>query len=691
MRKLMKLSAMFLIVSILLLIPFTGCKDSGSSRYESKVKSYAKLPYDTHLDAVKWTGGYWNDRMERLRNIYLPGIFDTTFMNVKNGSNFHNFLRAAKMEEGGWIGSSWGDGDCYFLLDVASRLYAYKPDEYLKSKLNYWIPVIAKIQYKEGLVDTKRTIEKGDGNFRGNQYNVAHLYKSAITNYRATGDTTFISLADRVLSHYIQDGKGISHQAGYAFGLRYAKTGDERFYKALKQYYDSSKASVFGPPLLEAEEVFGHNTQASHELNGATWYYAFSGSEAVMNSLTRLAGNLLEAKTFVTGAVAPVRLEQRPVLTINGKTYGTTRMNEAVGVGYELPNENSYCESCGQSLFMEFYYRMFRLTGDAGYMDAVERMLHNTTPGTVALDKASFFYCNPQEQLQGSQRGYKQGDVEGLGSHYSWKRTSVFRASCCPPKVMRALAMSAEIAYSINDDGIYVNLYGSNTFKSELPWGGAIECKQTTDYPWDGKVSLSVEKVNSKKPFMIFLRIPGWVKSPVDIRLNGKTIIEGAESGKYIALNSNWKKGDKLEMELPMPVRYIIADPRVKDDIGKVAVMRGPVVYCLEDADLPEGVKIDSVCITSGADLKPVFTDDLGGVIKLKGSLVKPTAPVKPFDTSADFKPGTTLYQEFDLNNKVKSPEKNKMIEVNLVPFFTRLNRDSYYFKVWLPVYGKDL
>jgi DUF1680 family protein len=200
-------------------------------------------------------------------------------------------------------------------------------------------------------------------------------------------------------------------------------------------------------------------------------------------------------------------------------------------------------------------------------------------------------------------------------------------------------------------------------------------------------VKLELSKVESKNPFSVFLRIPGWVNTPVSISLNGKVVEKAAKSGAYYPLNRKWKKGDKLEMELAMPVRIMAADPRIADDRGKVAVMRGPVVYCVEDQDIPKGLKIDSLYFTGAANLKPVSTEELGGITKLTGSLIYKTNTLKPVDTAKDFKPEKGLYQEIHLDNNVKPGAKDRSVQVSLIPYYARLNRTGNYFKVWLPAY----
>jgi uncharacterized protein len=680
-------------------------KNSHSAEKEPKVMRYAKLPYDTPLDAVKWTSGYWHDYMKRLRDIYLPGIIDSSYLDIMNASSFRNLLRAAGMEKGGALGRPWSDGDCYLILDAAARLYAYKPDEYLKGKLDYWIPIIARVQQENGMVDTWSVLKDFDegspwrkytgkfnpGELKGTvHYNIGHLCSAATSYKNATGDTSFLVIADKALNYSVAARVPVPGGMMWnAVFSGYSRTGDERYLNYLKRAY-SGGSSAFGPPFREANEVFGHNTMTAHLLMGATVLYNFTNESALLEALKRLADNLLDSKVYITGALGPVFHGERPDITINGKTYPGTKtdMSEAIGTAFDLPNDDSYCESCGQCLYMEFFYNMFRLTGDPKYMDASERMLYNTTAGCVDLDKPNFFYCNPQEQLPGSRRSLTSGPDTRWDALYTWKRQNTSQCTCCPPKVLRAIAMTAEIAYNFTDDGLWVNLYGANTLNSELPWGGSIECRQTTKYPWDGHVELVVNKVNSKKPFNIYLRIPGWATTPVIIKLNGEVVEKAAKGCKFYTLSRKWRKGDKLEMDLEMPVRFMAADPRLKDNKGKVSVMRGPVVYCLEDEDIPEGLNVDSLYITEAARLIPVYTNELGGVTKLTGSLICKTSRTKPVDIAQVFKSDMGLYQEIKLTENVNISDKDRPVQISMIPFSTRLNRKGNYFRIWLPVYG---
>ena len=661
-----------------------------------------RLMSDVPLDAVKWTGGFWQDRLNRLRNIYLPGVLDGSFMSLENGSTFLNLLRAAGKEKGGALGRSWGDGDCYLVLDSVARLYACQPDDDLKARLEYWLPIITRIQREDGRVDSWTALGRFDethgkpwqrlagkelsGGFQGAlHYNMGSLHAAATSWQRATGDTRLLAVADRAVLNYMKSG-AVAGPMQWAVSPLYARTGNESCLSALERVY--AKGSPFGPPLREAPEIFGHNTQTAHHLLGATTLCGFTGERELLDALKRLAGDQLSRKTYITGAVAPVFHGERPAQTVNGKSYGTEKIHEAVGAAYDLPLDSAYCESCGQCLYMEWYYRMFRLTGEAVYMDAAERALYNTIPGCVDLDRPNFFYCNPQEQGPSSKRSQTDGTENTWESAYTWRRQYTKKAACCPPKVIRALAMSVEMAYSVNGEGLWVSLYGDNTVRVGLPEGGRLECRQVSGYPWEGRVRLELQRVESQKPFGLYLRVPGWVSAPVRIAVNGQALDEQPAGGSYCHIQRLWKSGDVVEMELPLPVRLMAAHPKLTDARGKVAVMRGPIVYCLEGDDVPEGVALERVRVPPAAELRPALTSELGGVVKLSGALVHSVSAVPSAERLLCDPADAALYRAVrfaEADTALAAGDRS--VKVSLIPYYARLNRKSDSFRIWLPAY----
>jgi DUF1680 family protein len=656
----------------------------------------------TPLDAVKWTGGFWQDRIRRLGEIYLPETIDTMYQDPANGASFRNFPRSLKLEAGGVIGRIWGDGDCYCILDAAARMVAYRQDEYCKAKLNHWIPLIAKCKNEIELIDTwEKLAQTGGGGMEegGKQYsygclhyNHGFLHAAALSHYRATGSTQFFDLAHKTIGAYLTN--KLNH--GYmgdnipqAYCAEYAHSGDKRFLDAAVANY--KKKSPFGPPLRDAQEIFGHGTFSLQYVTGATHLYGYTGDQELLEALRRLAKNTMQTKMYITGAVGSVATGTRPQQSINGITYPAAKLTEAIGVGYDLPNDHCYNETCTICLFMEWMYFMFQATGEAIYMDEVERALYNSVPGCVDLEHGKYFYANPQEQTPSSKRVRTMYDnVTGhwIQKQFTWKRTSPMRVACCPPKVLRALARSAEMACSLNEEGYWVNLYGNNTSTVKLPWGGSLEMQQKSDYPWDGKVELLFKNVQSQKPFSVFLRVPGWVNAAVSIRLNGKVMDEAAKSGTYFQLHRTWTKGDRLEFEFPMAVRFMSANARIVENHGKVAVMRGPVVYCLEGGDLSEGEAIENVRVPAAAVLTPIHTEELGGLMKLKGSLVYSTTATVSANKLTSDTTATAPYGEARFaTSDGKLMQNDRPIVVSMIPYYARLNRKSDFFRIWLPVY----
>jgi len=611
------------------------------------------------------------------------------FMNTRSGSSFRNFLRVNGSETGNVIGREWGDGDCYFVLDAVARMYAYNKSSYMLAKLNYWIPNIeACLRTKDGIVDTYNDLT---GSKSSTHYNIGHLYTAGNTINTGAGINTFKTFTDNVLKSFYTTNGFIGDNISSAYCNFYKETGETKYLNSITNYYTKS---TMGVPLRQALQVFGHSTYTHNYLIGAAEYYNCTGDNSVLQSLELLAENTMNKKTFITGAIGSLRYGYRPQQTIKGVVYPGGTIKEGVGAEYFLPNDSSYNESCSLCLDMEWMYRLFRLTGTAKYMDAVERSMYNAIPGTVELNRSRFFYANPQEQTSKSNRYNTQYDNikaadankpdNWLYKQYTWKRQNPMLTSCCPPKVVRALSMVNEMAYSINNEGLWVNLFGNNTFSAKLTSGENIECHQTTNYPWDGKVELTIDKQDGTNPFTLFFRIPSWLQTGATIKLNGNIIEQSVLGGQYWQLNRLWQAGDKLEIELPMPVRTLAANPNITDNRGKVAFMRGPVVYCLENIDLPANAQIDSVFVAGNFNLTPTPSPELGGIYKLTGSFhikTDKTSAKSGVLTTDESKP----YQDIELTT---GGQGLNYTQVSLIPYYARLNRASNYFKVWLPVYN---
>jgi DUF1680 family protein len=256
------------------------------------------------------------------------------------------------------------------------------------------------------------------------------------------------------------------------------------------------------------------------------------------------------------------------------------------------------------------------------------------------------------------------------------------------PKVLRAIAQTAEMAYNANDEGLWVNLYGDNTVRIVLSEAGTVECVQTSDYPWDGKIRLEFQSVEKSASFGLFVRIPEWENETVSISVNGDVVLNGKMRGAYHRIHRQWRSGDVVELDLPMSIQIMAAHTNVEDDRGKVAVRRGPVVYCLEGEDIPADMALEHIFIPGGVELEPVYTSELGGIVKLKGSLVHSTTAMVSADKLLYDPAETALYKNARFANSGKSlAGDDRRVMVSMIPYAVRLNRKNDYFRVWLPVY----
>jgi len=278
------------------------------------------------------------------------------------------------------------------------------------------------------------------------------------------------------------------------------------------------------------------------------------------------------------------------------------QVHQAYGRDYQLPNYTAHNETCANIGNVLWNWRMLQATGQAKYADVMELALYNSVLSGISLNGRGFLYTNP----------LSYSDDEPFSPRWSKDRIGYIKLSnCCPPNVVRTISEVSDYAYSISNKGLFVNLYGGNKLNGTLKDGSLVKISQVTDYPWNGKITISLNQV-SKNPFSIFLRIPGWCNS-AELSINGKKVEQPLTPGTYAEVNRVWKAGDKIELNLPMEAELMEANPLVEETRNQVAVKRGPVVYCLESADLPQGEKIFNVALSSKNKLKPEL-------IKIDGS-----------------------------------------------------------------------
>jgi hypothetical protein len=599
-----------------------------------------------------------------------------------NSANFNNLEIAAGIKRGEFIGNHWSDGDCYKWIEAAAYVYSITRDEQLDRTMDEKIAVIAKAQAPDGYISTQiqLTGKQRWQDLRHHElYNMGHLLTAACTHHRATGKTNFLEIARKV-GDYL-DGvfsprpKELAH-----FGFNpsnimgavdlYRATGEPRYLDLAKTFVDmrgsvpgGSDQNQAAVPLRRELEAVGHAVTAGYLWCGAADVYAETGEKALLDALLRLWQDVTARKMYVTGAIGALHHGEsfRQVL----KRWPRDSVHEAFGAPYQLPNRTAYNETCANIALAMWNRRMLALSGDAKYADVMERVLYNSMLSGIGVEGKDFFYTNVLRRC---------GDEVPLLNNDSatrWPDTtpnSPVRCFCCPPNVARTIAGLQGWAYSLSDDAVWVHLYGSDVLETDVAGGSPLHLTQETRYPWDGKITVTVNEAPSR-PFAVMLRIPGWADGAA-AKINGQPVAAPLKPGTYAEFRRRWSPGERIEIELPMDVALVEAHPLVEEARNHAAVMRGPIVYCLESVDLPEGAAIDDVRLPRG----PCWTtrhepELLGGV-----TVLQTEACVVPSPQTGD-----------GLYHKVPTGQA-RTVPIRLIPYYAWCNRGRAEMTVWIPL-----
>ncbi len=565
---------------------------------------------------VHLNDGFWSPRIEINRTVSIPSAFHECEVNGR----FDNFAIAAGLIKGEHKGDfSFDDTDPYKVIEGASYSLAVHYDAKLDHYLDSVINIIAKAQEPDGYLTTCVTnkctrlsgwwgTHKWEKINSHELYNSGHLIESAVAHYRATGKRTFLNVAIKnadLVCKTFGPNEGQIHRPGghpiieMALCKLYKVTGNKKYLEGAKYFVDETGRCTDGHhpseysqdhmPILQQQEIVGHAVRAGYLYSGVADVAALTGDKAYFEALKRIWENMSSKKLFITGGI------------------GSRPQGEGFGPNYELFNHTAYCETCAAIANVYWNYRMFLATGESKYIDVCERALYNNVLSGVSLSGDKFFYDNV---------------LESDGEH---ERQKWFGCACCPGNITRFVASVPGYMYAQQGRDIYVNLYAQGKAKI-----GKVELEQTTDYPWDGRISIKVAKGAGK--FAIKLRIPSWLKtSPTNnslykyndaapvyaITVNGVKV--AADGGDYATIQRNWKKGDVIEIDFPMNVRRIVANDNAEDNRGKVALERGPIVFCLEGSDQADG-KVFNKYILNSANISARYDASmLNGVMTLSG------------------------------------------------------------------------
>ena len=647
----------------------------------SKIGESWKSPFSklrsVPVRGSRWTVGFWAEEFEKCYKIMIPAMHDA-LLNPVNAASLLNIAVAAGLKEGSYLGAPWSDADCYKFIQAMNYIYSITNDEELEKIIDRYIAEISMAQEKDGYISTSIQLNSHKSRWQNDQYlelyNMGHLMSAACVHFRITGKDSFLNIAikvgDLLYNLYKSDPKRFANfdicPANIMGAIDLYRTTSTAKYLELALMFIDLRGSATGgsdcnqtrTPLREEGEAVGHAVEAAYLYSGAADVYAETGEIALFDTLERLWTNMTTKKMYITGGIGAWH-HGVSAHWIPGVMHIKDLVTEALGKEYELPNRTAYNETCASTVSAMFNYRMLNITAEAKYADEMERIVYNYMLASKDIEGKQFFYTNPLARANKNIPLLMQD---------SEKRWSTWNCYCCPPNLARTIAGLHEWAYGISEDGIWVHMYGGSELSTEIPGKGHVKLKEETRYPWDGDVAFTILEA-PLSAFAIMLRIPGWSDGG-EIAINGKPLQIKAEPGSYAVVERAWQIGDVIRVRLPMRVKVMRAHPLVEEARGRVCITRGPIVYCLESKDLPEGIGLDEVYLPA----KPEFTtmhDDtlLGGMTVLEG---------KAFRVDGTNWDGR-LYQEASL------PQAG-MVPVILIPYYAWCNRGESEMTVWIPV-----
>jgi len=603
------------------------------------------------ITAVTLTDEFWSPRLRINRQVTLPAQYRL----LQETGRLDNLRRASGKKQTNFTGYFFNDTDVYKWLEAVAWALATEPDPALEQMADSAIVEIADAQRPDGYLNSFYALDKANERWTNLRdmhelYCAGHLFQAAIAHARATGSDRMLNIARRFADHIYatfgpeSEGKrpGVCGHPEVEMALveLARQTGESRYLEQARYFIDARGHHLIGGkeyhqdhvPLREMDRMVGHAVRAAYLNAGAADLYAETGDAALRAALERMWRNLTQRQMYVTGGI------------------GSRYEGEALGADYELPNTRAYTETCAAIALVMWAWRMLVLDGDASYADVMETALYNGVLSGISLDGLSYFYENP---------------LADDGQH---RRTPWHECACCPPNIARMLASLPGYYYSTDEEGIYVHLYAEGSARIALPDGRTIGVTQRTRYPWLGQVSLELD---AESDLSLFLRIPGWCEAPTTLEINGTPYPTQLTPGSYVAIWRTWHKGDTVQLSLPMPVRRVQAHPYALENNGRVALMRGPLVYCVEGAD-NLGLDLRDLVLPSNAEINTSFLSDLlGGVVTLSfdGQLASPDAEWTG-----------RLYRTA---HPTLAPMTNH-IRVTAIPYYAWANRQPGPTQVWL-------
>lgn len=614
---------------------------------------------------VTLSAGFWKPRVDTNSSATVPHVIQQCIITGR----LTNFEKAAGKKEGHFEGWWFNDSDVYKTIEGAALSLVAHPDPALEKTLDEMIAMIAAAQEPDGYLYTPRRTTAPDYQFASSigsdrwsklsssheLYDLGHLYEAAVAYQRVTGKKSLLDVAVKsadLLTRVFGPGKNRSvpgHQE-IEIGLTklYRATKNIEYVRLAKFFLDQRGRSdgheLYGEysqdhkPVVEQDSAVGHSVRALYMYAGMTEISALYGDESYKRAVNTLWSDVVGKKIYLTGGI------------------GAAGGHEGFSYAFELPNLVAYCETCASIANILWNQRMFQLSANAKYVDVLERTLYNSMLSGVALDGRTFFYPNPLES-------------DGRHARGPW-----FAVACCPPNISRILPQVAEMVYASSDEGLYVNLFVASSASVSMKQQ-SVTVAQETEYPWNGKIRISINPDNDGSEFALHVRIPGWARNEAipeglysfldesseaaRIQLNGKLLPSDISKEGYVTIRRQWKKGDAVELNLPMPVRRVVSRPEVKDNRGKVALQRGPLVYCIEWPDVPNGHVTNLVLDDSRKLAVESWSGLLGNVSVIVGSARA-------------------------LKCTIANPTDEEQVRFSAIPYYAWAHRGKGEMSVWL-------
>lgn len=620
---------------------------------ETTRSPFARL-HPVSVTGVRLRDAFWEPRRRINRTETLTQQLDQ----CEATGRLDNFRRAAGLLDVPFQGRYFNDSDVYKWVEAAAWSLATDPDPALAARLNGVIETIAAAQEADGYLNTYFTFGRAaerwtDLRILHELYCAGHLIQAAVAHHRATGSDTLLVVAERLAGNIAsvfgpmgRTGTDGHPEIELALVELYRETGNERWLQQAAFFLDQrgqnpsalgSEPSRARPatfyqdhlPVRDQRDVAGHSVRALYLYSGMTDLYLETGEPALRHALDKLWESLQRRQVYVTGGA------------------GSRYEGESFGEDYELPAEIAYAETCAAIAHVMWAWRMLLATGDAQYADAMETALYNGVLAGLALDGKTYFYVNP---------------LADRGEH---RRQPWYGTACCPPNLARTLASLPGYIATTSDEGVWVHLFATCEMRVPVP-GGTVTLRVETAYPWEGEITLTVIDAPAG-PWTLFLRVPRWAGGKtIALDVNGLPV-DTPTPGSYVGIRREWSNGDTVRLHLPMEMQAIASHPRARENAGRVAFMRGPLVYCAEGVDHP-GTDVWNIAVSPNAEWETKWHDTLGGIVAA-------SAPATVTGTAAD----VPLYHPV-----AREGPRTEAVLLRLIPYYAWANREPGAMEVWL-------